>query len=347
MQTPAVPPHHRTLDARLAYHATHRPEHPALRCAGVEVTYGRLYAESARGALALAAAGLTKGSRVGYLGKESVRFYELLFACAASGAVLVPVNWRLAPADVAYILRDSHAELLFTDAEFLPTAREIRPDLPDLRQLVLLDGTGKAARTFRDWKDAGRGAPAPALSDTGDAVAQMYTSGTTGLPTCAVLAHRSFFAARGGPDNAGPDEIGFRPDDISLIGISGSHIGGLWYATQGFNAGVTNIALRSFGSREALETIRGSGVTTAFLVPAMLLMLLDEPGAAEADFVTLRKVVHGGSPVAGPLRRRCIAVMRCDLAQLRGLPGSGDTAGGLPPAGHFSGSPHLRATGRA
>ncbi|MEU3713514.1 long-chain-fatty-acid--CoA ligase [Streptomyces catenulae] len=344
---PAPPPTHRTLDARLAFHATHRPEYPALVCGGVEVTYGRLYAESARGALALAASGLTKGSRVGYLGKESVRFYELLYACAAAGAVLVPVNWRLAPTEVEYILRDSRAELLFVEEEFLPTAHKIRPDLPDLRHLVLLDGTDESARTLKDWKDTGRGAAAPAPATTDDAVAQMYTSGTTGLPKGVVLAHRSFFAVRGLLDDAGLDWIDFRPDDVSLIGISGSHIGGLWYATQGFNAGVTNVALRSFGGREVLHLIRESGVTTAFLVPAMLLMLLSEPDAAEADFATLRKVVYGGSPISESLLQQCISVMRCDLAQIYGLTETGNTAVCLPPADHVPGSPRLRAAGRA
>ncbi|MFG2222960.1 long-chain-fatty-acid--CoA ligase [Streptomyces sp. NPDC048644] len=343
----ATPPHApRTLDTRLAHHAANQPDRTAVVCDGTQLTYGQLHEESARGALAMTAAGLGKGARVGYLGKESALFYELLFACAAGGTVLVPVNWRLAPDEVEYILRDSSAELLFVEKEFLPTARQLHPELPALRQLVLLDCDDPAGTAFAAWKAAGTGALPPAAPGTDDAVAQMYTSGTTGLPKGVVLAHRSFFAVRGLLDDAGLDWIDFRPDDKSLIGISGSHIGGLWWATQGFNAGVTNVAIRSFNGREVRELIATSGITTAFMVPAMLLILLAEPGTSSADFTTLRKTVYGGSPISESLLQQCIDVLQCDLAQIYGLTETGNTAVCLAPADHRPGSPRLRAAGR-
>ncbi|MFI7098970.1 long-chain-fatty-acid--CoA ligase [Streptomyces sp. NPDC050161] len=336
-----------TLDARLAVHAARRPAHTALLCDGVQVSYGRLHQESARSALAMTAAGLGKGARVGYLGKESALFYELFFACAAAGTVLVPVSWRLAADEVDYILRDSRAELLFVEDAFLPTARALHPELPELRQLVLLDGDGPDGPAFAAWKAAGTGALPPTASGTDDPVAQMYTSGTTGLPKGVVLAHRSFFAVRGLLDEAGLDWYEFRPDDKSLIGGSGSHIGALWWAAQGFNAGVTNVAIRSFGGREIRELIRTTGVTTACMPPALLLVLLSEPGISSADFATLRTVVYGGSPISASLLQQCIDVLRCDLAQIYGLTETGNTAVCLPPADHTPGNPRLRAAGRA
>lgn len=336
----------RTLDATLAFHAENRPDRIAITCAGTDVSYERLYAESARGARAIVASGLTQGARIGYLGKESALFYELLFACALSGAVLVPVNWRLAPDEVDYILRDARAQLLFVEEEFLPTARQLHPELPELRRLVLLDCADPAGTALAAWKADGDGTPHTPSSTPDDPVAQMYTSGTTGLPKGVVLAHRSFFAVRGLLDDAGLDWIDWKPGDKSLIGISGSHIGGLWWATQGFNAGITNVAIRSFAGRDVLELIRTSGITTAFMVPAMLLMLLAEPGVTSADFTTLRKTVYGGSPISAALLQQCIDVMKCDLAQIYGLTETGNTAVCLAPADHAPGSPRLRAAGR-
>lgn len=340
------PPDLRTLDAMLAFHAGQQPDRTAISCEGTGLSYGELHRESTASAAALLASGVEKGTRVAYLGKESVRFYELLFACAMAGAVLVPVNWRLAPEEVAYILRDSAAELLFVEGEFLPTARRLRPQLPELREMVLLDCAEADGIAFLEWHATGTGEAVPAQSRSEDPLAQMYTSGTTGFPKGVVLAHRSFFAVRDLLAAQGLDWIDWRPDDKSLIGISGSHIGGLWWAAQGFNAGVTNIALRSFSAKDVLELIRTSSVTTAFLVPAMLLMLVSEPDASSDDFVTLRKTVYGGSPVSESLLQSCIDVMKCDLAQIYGLTETGNTAVCLPPADHVPGSPRLRAAGR-
>ncbi|MEU6018363.1 long-chain-fatty-acid--CoA ligase [Streptomyces sp. NPDC047515] len=342
----APPPDLRTLDATLAFHAEQQPDRTAICCEGAQLSYGELRRESTASAAALLASGAERGTRIAYLGKESVRFYELLFACAMSGVVLVPVNWRLAPEEVAYILRDSVAELLFVEEEFLPTVRQLRPQLTDVRELVLLDCAGTDGVAFPEWQRAGSGEAVPAPSHTDDPLAQMYTSGTTGFPKGVVLAHRSFFAVRDLLAAQGLDWIDWRPDDKSLIGISGSHIGGLWWATQGFNAGVTNIAVRSFSAKDVLGLIRTAGITTAFMVPAMLLMLLSEPGASSADFVTLRKTIYGGSPISETLLQRCMEVMKCDLAQIYGLTETGNTAVCLPPADHVLGSPRLRAAGR-
>lgn len=342
----SLPTQRRTLDARLALHASNQPEQTAILHEGNRTSYAQLHRESSRGARALRTGGLGKGSRIAYLGKESESYYELLFACAKSGVVLVPINWRLAADEVEYILRDSSAELLFVEQEFLPVAQQLLPELPDLRKLVLLDCADPAGPTFAEWKESGVEAAEPSGSHTDDPIVQMYTSGTTGYPKGVVLAHRTFFAVRGLLDEHGLDWIDFKPGDRSLIGISGSHIGGIWWATQGFNAGITNVIVRSFTSKEVLDLFRSCGITTACMVPAMLLMLLAEPGASSEDFATLRKTVYGGSPISESLLQRCIDTLKCDLAQIYGLTETGNTAVCLPPQDHVPGSPRLRAAGR-
>ncbi|MFD3481998.1 long-chain-fatty-acid--CoA ligase [Streptomyces sp. NPDC058665] len=334
-----------TLVDTARFHAEHRPDALAILCEGRGVTYGQLDLESDRVARALDGAGLRPGARVAYLGKESERYYEILFGCAKSGTVLVPVNWRLTAPEISHILQDSASELLFLEDEFTPVAERL--GTPPPKTVVRLGNAG-AGDPFELWetgRPAAERTPAPPIGpDT--PVAQLYTSGTTGLPKGVVLAHRSFSAIRDAMADAGLDWIDWRPGDIALVGIPGFHVGGLWWAAQNFHAGTTVVVMRAFAARDAAALIRDLGVTTACVVPAMLRLLLAEPGVTPGDFSTLRKIVYGGSPISEALLEESLAMFGCQFAQIYGLTETGNTAVCLPPADHIPGHPRMRAAGR-
>lgn len=338
----------RTLVETVQRNAARFSEKTAIVCDGRSLTYAALDAESDRTAAALGSA-VGSGARIAYLGRESENYYDVLFGCAKSGAVLVPINWRLTPAEIKHILGDSTAQLILVEEEFLASVKEIAEALPALRFTVVLDGPDGPGSGFEDWKTRNTenvGAPDIVAAESDDPIVQIYTSGTTGLPKGVVLAHRSFFAVRDMLDHGGLEWIDWRADDTSLIGVPSFHIGGLWWAVQGLNAGVTNIALRSFVSGEALQLIRDLGVTTTCVVPAMLHMLTSEPSASPDALRTLRKVVYGGSPISESLLERCRTVMNCDFAQIYGLTETGNTAVCLPPEAHVRGGNLLKAAGR-
>ncbi|MFI9024019.1 long-chain-fatty-acid--CoA ligase [Streptomyces sp. NPDC053560] len=339
----------RTLDAVAARQAADRPDHPAVLCEGRTLTYGQLHRESDRTAHALRSAGLGPGSRVAYLGKESEHFYEIALACAKSGAVLVPVNWRLTREEIAHILRDSGTELLFAERERLAVAGELSAVLPELRAVVPLDSDEERGSGLLAWKagrPSGGRSPGPAATPD-DAVAQIYTSGTTGLPKGVVLAHRSFFGVDEALTRHGCDWVDWRPDDRCLIGMPGFHIGGLSYAMQGFVAGATMVSMPAFVPGDVLRQIGELGLTQGLLTPAMLQMLLAEPGAGPAAFRSVRKVIYGGAPISEPLLRRCLETMGCEFAQIYGSTETGNFAACLAPGDHVPGSPRLAAAGRA
>ncbi|WP_079085319.1 fatty acid--CoA ligase [Streptomyces dysideae] len=332
-------PELKTLLDTARFHAEHRPQATAVLCEGRGLTYAELHQESNRVAHAIRAAGLAPGARVAYLGKESEHYYEILFGCAKSGTVLVPINWRLTAPEVSHILQDSGSELLFLEEDFAPVLDRL-PTAPP--KTVVRLGT---ADGYPAWK-AAQPATDPALSaDPGTPVAQLYTSGTTGLPKGVVLAHRSFFAIRDALAGEGLDWIDWRTGDTALVGIPGFHVGGLWWATQNFNAGVTVVAMRAFAARDAIGLIRDLGITTACVVPAMLRMMLSEPGATPSDFATLRKIVYGGSPISEALLEESLAMFGAEFAQIYGLTETGNTAVCLPPADHVPGHPRMQAAG--
>ncbi len=321
-------------------HGGNQPDVVAIVCAGRRLTYGELNTRSNRIAHALRADGIGRGDRIAYLGLESVDYYATLFACAKAGVVLVPINFRLTAPEVEHILRDSGSSLLIVDEALRDIADAVVPDLPSVRV------RGATPAAFAAWLTGTPESQVDIGADDADPVVQLYTSGTTGLPKGVVLAQRSFFAIRDALAGAGLDWIDWRAGDLSLIGIPGFHVGGVWWATQGFAAGITNVAMPRFDSAGALRLITELGITTACVVPSMLRLLLTEPAADNAAFATLRKVVYGGSPISEALLTEAMPVLDCDFAQIYGLTETGNTAVCLPPADHVPGSPRLRAAGR-
>jgi acyl-CoA synthetase (AMP-forming)/AMP-acid ligase II len=340
----------RTLADVPGYHAARRPDHIAMIHLGERTTYAELHRESTRAAWALRAMGLAAGDRVAFLGMESAHYYEIAFACAKAGAVLVPVNWRLTACEVDHPLRVCGARLLFVEEEYRTTAERVAKELPELHHLVPMDAEGRRGAGYLAWKrdhadEAAEGVPH--RGDPAEPFAVMYTSGTTGLPKGVVLPHRSFFALGRAMDASGLDWVDWKPDDRSLIGLPGLHIAGLSWSMQGFTAGVTNVVMRMFVAQDAVALIRDVGITTTFVAPAMLQMMLAEPAASKEALASLRKVVYGGSPVAAELLTRCMEMMGADLVQAYAATETGNAVALLPAPDHVPGSPRLRAAGRA
>lgn len=314
---------------RLEQHARGRGGQVALIFGAERVTFAELARRSVAAARALLAAGVGPGDRVVHVATDSPALYELLYGCACIGAVLVPVNWRLSTDEIDFIVEHSGARLLITD----------RRDLNAEKTIQLAD--------FTSWREDADAAPLPEITiGRNTPVLQMYTSGTTGRPKGVVLAHRSFNAIRELLDNSKLDWLDWRPDDVSLIALPSFHIGGMWWATQALNSGVTSVVIPRFTADRAAAAIRDHRVTLTCFVPAMILMLLSEPGVTAADLATLRKIAYGGSPIGPDLLARAIETIDCEFAQVYGLTETGNTAVCLPPDQHLPGRARLAAAGR-
>ncbi len=310
-------------------------------------TYAELDVDTNRWAQALLCEGLEPGARVAWLAKDSDRSFEFVLACAKARVVLLGINWRLAPSEIAFLLEDSEAELLCVGREFADRIAPLVASLKHSIKILIVDGEHALGQSLASWS-ANAPARDPALPvSPEDVVVQMYTSGTTGRPKGVQLAHRSFFAVRAALKSANDPWIGWNERDVSLSNIPAFHIGGLWWAMTGLASGACTVVMESFVGHELLAHIEAQRVTKVCMVPAMIQVALLEPRAAQTDFSSLGHVVYGGSPIPRVLLERAMAVFGRDFAQIYGLTETGNTAVCLRPADHRSGvSDRLRAAGR-
>jgi len=260
-----------TIDRMLRDRARITPQRTAIVERERRWTYAELDARSEE-----LASGLAHGARVSTLTGNSGEHAALMFACAKAGAILHPISWRLAPAEVAYQLDDAEPDV-FLIADDQRKLGEAALELAHVRPALELDGHG-----------------GPATPQADDPLLLIYTSGTTGKPKGALLTHANCFWTNLSFDLA----TGVRQDDVILQVLPQFHCGG-WNVQSilGWWKGATVVIEPGFDAAHVLELIERERITTMMGVPANYLFMSHEPCFASADLSTLRLAVVGGAPM--------------------------------------------------
>ncbi len=306
----------RTLPDLSRHHAATRPDQVALHFAGHDITYAELDLQASRVANGLIAEGVGRASRLAILDKNHDSFFEIWLGAVKANAVLVPVNWRLAPPEVRYVVNDAQAEVLFVGQEYLGTLDRIRRELTTVRRIIVTSGHHASLPSYEPWRDGQDATDSRVPVAPSDVAAQLYTSGTTGHPKGAQLTHANLFALL----PLVTEEWGrFAATDVSLVCMPLFHIAGSGYGLCGLYVGATNVLLREVDPRAILQAIPAHRITKTLFVPAVILFLLETPGCQETDFSSLELVLYGASPIPVDLLRRAMAVFKCRFAQVYGL----------------------------
>ena len=312
-------------------------------------TYGQLDENSNRVAQGLLKLDLSPEARVAILAKDSLASYETLFGCAKSNTVLVTINWRLVAQEVLFILNDSQTEVLFVGAEFLPLVNQIKPDLPKVKTIVVIEPTDTTTthQDYTAWKGQ-QPNQLPSLDyRPEDVVVQIYTSGTTGLPKGVQLAHYSFFRLMQGMQAQEDAWMDLNDRDTLLLSLPMFHIGGLWWVIQGMIAGGRGVVLNTFVPWRALELIAQYQITKVAMVPAMIQFCMAEPTFDTTDFSSVQGFLYGGSPIAPALLRRAMDAFQCGFFQIYGMTETGNMAVCLRPEDHdLANETRLKAAGK-
>lgn len=331
---------YQTYDEIFNHWARYRPDAIATEQDGRTLTYAELDDLSRRATGVLQDHGVGKGDRIAWLGKNS-DLYALLFAVAGrSGVVAAPIGWRLAPPEVAYIVKDTGAKLIFAGDDFVETARTIAAGMAH-KPIVI--GEQEAWTMIRGHEAA---TYEPAEKD--DAMLQLYTSGTTGNPKGVPLTNGNLLSLRRYAIDAELPWAEYRPGDCVILAMPISHIGGSGLINISFAGGVRALIHAEFVPQKMLEGIEQGG-THIFIVPAALQMVIQHPLAATTDFSNLRYLMYGAAPMPLELLKQAVKTMpTTGFLQAYGMTETTGTVCNLLPDDHsLEGNKRMRSAGKA
>lgn len=267
--------------------------------------------------------GLNRGSTVAISCPNASEYMEVYYACAISGIVLVPLNYRLASEELVDIVADSDAELIFIHTEFWKQALELLPECKGLRQIVWighkhsrdLDNVDAQQHNYEDLlTKPGSFEDLPHLQ-ADDLAHLYYTSGTTGRPKGVMLSHANV----GINALSAVAELGLTANDTWIHAAPLFHLADAWSTFAITWVGGKHVFLPHFKSTETLDLISREKVTATVLVPTMLNAMLNDPQVGNFDFSSLRVLITGGSPIAPETVRRVMKTFGCEYIQLYGM----------------------------
>lgn len=312
-----------------AAQARARGNEAALVTDGAEWTYAELAERAGRAMTALAELGVEEGDRVCWIGGNGPLWFEAFFATVGLRACFVPLNLRLAPAELAYIVADAGARLLIATEDQLALA-EAAVAAMDASIPIVTQGFDQTERERLAVDGAERRDPLPQRA--GDDILQLYTSGTTGRPKGVRLTNANYAAfLLHSPKVEGFD---YRSDETALIVMPLFHVAGANVSLAALAHGCRVIVEKAFDADRVLRLIESERVAQIFLAPTLIRMLLDAPAAATADVSSLRTVGYGASPITEALLRAAQERLGCQFTQYYGMTESAGAGTYLGPSDH-------------
>lgn len=286
------------LGQNLKVNAKKFPNTVALKDARRSFTYPMVNRRVNRLAHSLLSMGLTKGDKAAVLMENSIEIVEMYLACAKSGIIIVPINFRLVSQEVAYILENSDAKALIVHDQFIDTVAPLRADLTAIspERYVVVGEEKEGYLSYETWiADAPETEPDVRV-DPEDTWILIYTSGTTGRPKGVLRSHRShiaFYLING-------IDFGFFQHDICLNVMPLCHINSTYFTFTFTYIGATVYIhpAQSFRAEEILEIIEREKITFISLIPTHYNLILNvSEEAKKRDVRSIRKLLCSSAPV--------------------------------------------------
>jgi fatty-acyl-CoA synthase len=304
----------------LRYAEQQYPRRTAVVCNQESFTYAQFAERASRLAGALRQADIQPGDRVAFLSSNCHRLLEAYYGVPEAGAVLLPLNIRLAANELSYILNDSGATILFVEKQFLRLVESFRTDIPNVKQICQLDGAPEAAWLSPGNYEAQLQAATPYRADITsideDSLAELfYTSGTSANPKGVMLTHRNIYL------HALNVCLGFNIENgaVELHTIPLFHANGWGVAHFLTLLGGKHVMIQRFETKEVFRLIEKERVHSFSLVPIMATALVNCPERPNYNLSSLRRIVIGGAASSPTLIREVEEKLGCQCFSGYGL----------------------------
>jgi fatty-acyl-CoA synthase len=304
----------------LRYAEQQYPRRTAVVCNQESFTYAQFADRVGRLAGALRQAGVQPGDRVAFLSTNCHRLLEAYYGVVEAGAVLLPLNIRLAPGELSYILNDSEAAILFVEKQFLGMVDSFRKDIPSVKTFVQLEGDLEApwisAQNYENLLELATPFRADINSIDENSLAELfYTSGTSANPKGVMLTHRNIYL------HAQNVCLGLNIENgaVELHTIPLFHANGWGVAHFLTLLGGKHVMIQHFETKEVFRLIEKEGVHSCSLVPIMATALVNCPERTKYDLSSLQRVVIGGATSSPTLIREVEEKLGCECYSGYGL----------------------------
>ncbi len=296
------------------------PHKEAVVCGERRFTYQEFSDRIFRLAHGLSHLGIKKEDKIAILHPNCHYFLEAYYGISLIGAVSVPINYRLSPGEISFILKDSESRILIVDPLFQNTVEVLRGEVPQIERWIWT-GNQKVSREARDlnyeeWILQSRGEPFPEVPMEEEDLAQIYyTSGTTGRPKGVMLSHKNVMTHALGTIA----ELHLTDRDVWIHVAPLFHLADAWATWAITWVGATHVMIREFNPQVVLETIQKERVTLTNLIPTMLNLMVNHPEVGKFDYSSLRVLLSGGAPIAPEVVRKIVETFKCDYIQTYGM----------------------------
>jgi long-chain acyl-CoA synthetase len=266
----------------------------------ISLDYKSLNSHLNRFAAAIDSLGLKRGDKVAMIGPNSWELVVAIYGCAKGGFVAVPLNPRLNPEDIIFMLNHSEAKTIIVDDVLCPLIDKVKDKCKTLRHFVSIPATGSKAPDyfvdFKEFLDVQSDAEIEEIVRDRDPFAILYTSGTTARPKGVVLSHLSCYIM----SLSNLIEMKIFREHTGAIVMPMFHCAQQTFATTHFHIGAKNIICRIFDPRTMLELIQEEKIGSLFLLPMMWRAMLDHPGLKDYDVSSLKRCTYAMTPMDKP-----------------------------------------------
>jgi acyl-CoA synthetase (AMP-forming)/AMP-acid ligase II len=266
------------------------------------------------------AQGIQPQDRISILEVNTHAFLETYYAAAGMRVILNPLNYRLSPKEIAFILRDSGARWLVAGAQFAGVVKGIINEETPLEGILWIGDapagvTGLASHEFNQVIGEYSGSFEPVSVQQDDVAHLYYTSGTTGRPKGVMLTHKNVCLHALGTIA----ELKLADSDIWGHIAPMFHLADAWATFAMTWVGARHVMVGQFEAEAVMATIQNERITLSNLIPTMLNLMIKYPKVGEYDFSSLRVILSGGAPIAPQVVRSITQTFGCDYIQTYGM----------------------------